>query len=416
VTKPKHENENDKEKEKGKEKEKEKDKENENEKQKQKPKDKDKDKDKEKEKIKDKSKPKANGKFGKYDADEEDEEEDEEEYDELEDEDGYGEEEFDEEEFDEEDDEEDEEESETDSEWEDKFPFEENLFLLQNHYHFLHRLFTNNDVVIYKAIDKTTRRKVAIKLVDEKVSSVHPKAVRILAVAQGDECIPKLISWHNLQNTRCYAIVMEMIENEDPEDVVFGHPEKIWQYMKDILAALKHLHQRNILHRDVKPSNHLWNEQRKRAVLIDYDVATFFDEKRLHRRYVGTDGYMAPEVVAIHKAKKEKKPLPPGYDLKVDVWSTGVVLGSLLFQAKEEDVTDDDNHEASWETFVARAQTIIATEGDRAGPEYDLLLKMLEPVPEKRLTLDQAMAHPYFQQQPLVASSIPTPNTTTVEV
>jgi len=252
--------------------------------------------------------------------------------------------------------------------------------------------------VIYKAIDRPTKQKVAIKLVDQKVSRLHPKPVRILTVAQGHDCIPKLIGWHNLPNTNCYAIVMEMIENEDPEEVMFGHPNKIFIYMRDLLNALKHLHERNILHRDVKPSNHLWDEKRQRAVLIDFDVATFYDNKRFHRRYVGTDGYMAPEILAIHEAKKQKKVLPPGYDLKIDVWSAGVVFGSLLFQVKEEDVSDDNNHEASWQVFVARANQIRAM-NPKAGSEYDLLLKMLEPSPEKRISLDDAIKHPYFSLQ-----------------
>jgi len=71
-----------------------------------------------------------------------------------------------------------------------------------------------------------------------------------------------------------------------------------------------------------------------------------------------------------------------------------------MFQAKEEDVTDDDNHEASWQTFVQRAKDFLNS-NEQAGPEYDLLLKMLEPVPEKRITVDEALAHPYFQNPPV---------------
>jgi serine/threonine protein kinase len=44
-------------------------------------------------------------------------------------------------------------------------------------------------------------------------------------------------------------------------------------------------------YRDVKPSNVMWNETTRRATLIDFDVATFFDPEHLHRRAVGTDGY-----------------------------------------------------------------------------------------------------------------------------
>ena len=69
--------------------------------------------------------------------------------------------------------------------------------------------------------------------------------------------------------------------------------------MYDLLSAIKYMHSRNVLYRDVKPSNILWDEARRRATMIDFDVATFYSPVRLHRRHVGTDGYMAPELVRI---------------------------------------------------------------------------------------------------------------------
>ena len=43
----------------------------------------------------------------------------------------------------------------------------------------------------------------------------------------------------------------------------------------------------------------MWDEETRRATLIDFDVATFYDPVDLHRRCVGTDGYMAPEVLSV---------------------------------------------------------------------------------------------------------------------
>jgi serine/threonine protein kinase len=46
------------------------------------------------------------------------------------------------------------------------------------------------------------------------------------------------------------------------------------------------------------------------AVVIDFDVATFYSPKTLHRRYVGTEGYMAPESEVLEQARKKKKEFP----------------------------------------------------------------------------------------------------------
>ena len=70
-------------------------------------------------------------------------------------------------------------------------------------------------------------------------------------------------------------------------------------YMFDLLSCLEYVHKRNVLYRDVKPSNIMWDEEKRQATLIDFDVATFFDPEDLHRRCVGTDGYMAPEVLSV---------------------------------------------------------------------------------------------------------------------
>ena len=73
-----------------------------------------------------------------------------------------------------------------------------------------------------------------------------------------------------------------------------------------MLTALFFMHSRNILFRDTKPSNVLWSAAAGTAKVIDFDISTFFAGEKLHRRYVGTDGYMAPEQLAIREARKKK--------------------------------------------------------------------------------------------------------------
>ncbi|GAB1597792.1 cell division cycle 7-related protein kinase-like [Argonauta hians] len=50
-------------------------------------------------------------------------------------------------------------------------------------------------------------------------------------------------------------------------------PEEIQCYMKNLLIALSHVHKYNIIHRDVKPSNFLFNRETKQFSLVDFGLA-----------------------------------------------------------------------------------------------------------------------------------------------
>lgn len=83
-----------------------------------------------------------------------------------------------------------------------------------------------------------------------------------------------------------------------------------------LCEALLHCHRQGVMHRDVKPENILLMDggSDARIKLVDFGIATFFQEGVLLSDSIGTPEYMAPEVW------NER------YGPEVDVWSAGVVL------------------------------------------------------------------------------------------
>ncbi|CAE7809102.1 CPK33 [Symbiodinium sp. CCMP2592] len=87
-------------------------------------------------------------------------------------------------------------------------------------------------------------------------------------------------------------------------------------------SALTHLHCLHIVHRDVKAENVVM--QKDRAVLIDFGVAAYRNDKEAMCQSVGSPGYAAPEMIA---------PIMRCYDELVDVFALGVLSYFMMFRA-----------------------------------------------------------------------------------
>jgi serine/threonine protein kinase len=81
---------------------------------------------------------------------------------------------------------------------------------------------------------------------------------------------------------------------------------------KQILEALKYVHDEGYIHRDLEPENILLNKQEQRIKLIDFG---FIDEVAFRRTKIGSYVYMAPEITGDNS-----------YNQKVDIWSLGIIV------------------------------------------------------------------------------------------
>ena len=137
---------------------------------------------------------------------------------------------------------------------------------------------------------------------------------------------PNIVEFHRAftfcENT---YLVLELCTNGSIMDMmktrgVLSLPE-IRRYMVQLCGAVKYMHSRNIIHRDLKMGN-LFLDNGMNIKLGDFGLAAVMmndsEEKAARRTTMcGTPNYIAPEI--LNKGKQ-------GHDHRVDIWAIGVIL------------------------------------------------------------------------------------------
>jgi len=92
------------------------------------------------------------------------------------------------------------------------------------------------------------------------------------------------------------------------------------RHVHTILNAINHCHRHNIVHRDLKLENFLFENYADNAQLklIDFGLSQYFQPEQIMHKTVGTPYYVAPEV------------MEGSYNAKCDIWSLGVITYMLL--------------------------------------------------------------------------------------
>ncbi|XP_022219110.2 cell division cycle 7-related protein kinase [Drosophila obscura] len=122
-------------------------------------------------------------------------------------------------------------------------------------------------------LPESMRRKFAIK---HHIPTSHPD--RIMKELQ---CMTKMGGMDNVVGIHCCmrcdasaAFVMPYMPHDRFHDFYTKMDvAEIRLYMRNLLVALRHVHKFNVIHRDVKPSNFLYNRRRREFLLVDFGLA-----------------------------------------------------------------------------------------------------------------------------------------------
>lgn len=250
------------------------------------------------------------------------------------------------------------------------------------------------------AFDRETCRKYAVKIINKSNFKSEGTATRnaqteIEILQRIDHpCLMKTEDFY--QTDDCYYIVLELMEGGElllrikSQQQLQEPVAKLYFYQ--MLLAVQYLHRNGIIHRDLKPENILLSSSEDPCLLkvTDFNQSRILEEAALMRTLCGTPSYLAPEVFTSTSTS--------GYGLSVDFWSLGVLLFVCLggYPPFHENFGPPSVQEQILRGEFTMVQSKWRQVSDQA---KDVVRRLLVVDPTKRMTIEEALDHPWLQDE-----------------
>ncbi|KAL5225657.1 hypothetical protein ABZP36_012296 [Zizania latifolia] len=274
--------------------------------------------------------------------------------------------------------------------------------------------------IVCAAVNSETGEEVAIKKIGNSFDN-HIDAKRTLReiklLRHMDHlniiAIKDIIRPPRRDNFNDVYLVFELMDTDLHQIIRSNQPltdEHCQYFLYQLLRGLKYVHSANVLHRDLKPSNLFLNADCDLKI-ADFGLARTTSETDLMTEYVVTRWYRAPELLLNCSQ----------YTAAIDVWSVGCILAEIvtrqpLFPGRDyiqqlKLITEligspDDSSLGFLRSDNARRymkqlpqyprQDFRLRFRNMSSGAVDLLERMLVFDPSRRITVDEALGHPYL--------------------
>ncbi|KAF1322901.1 Camk/camkl/ampk protein kinase, partial [Globisporangium splendens] len=234
-----------------------------------------------------------------------------------------------------------------------------------------------------------TGEKVAIKILEKKRIVQVADAERVareIKILKRNRHLNVIQLYEVIDSPERIYLIMEHVDSGEMFEYIVAHHRIREQdavlFFQQIVDGLAYLHANDVTHRDLKPENLLLQSHAAGFLvkIVDFGLSNTHDNGRLLRTACGSPCYAAPEMI---EGKLYKGPV-------ADIWSLGVVLfavvcGYLPFE--------DSNTNMLYKKILS---------ADYKLPPFlshsvqDLIRRILETNPEKRLAVELIRQHPWF--------------------
>ena len=203
----------------------------------------------------------------------------------------------------------------------------------------------------------------------------HPNVIKFY------ECYQDSLSFHFVMEYCSGGELTDRVANKS--SITEAETAKI---MSKAFSAVNYIHEKGIVHRDIKPDNFLYASKDPDAEikLIDFGLSRYFAPHQLLESQVGTPYYIAPDVIM------------GDYDYRCDYWSLGVMMFVLL--AGRVPFDGPNTLELAKEILTAQPNLKAYPWMKISKEAKDLVSRLLEKDANKRITAKEALQHPWIKR------------------
>jgi len=236
--------------------------------------------------------------------------------------------------------------------------------------------------VVYLGVDPKINRQVAIKTLDysqfskKELTTVKNRFFRE-AQAAGRLSHSNIVTVYDMGEEEDFAfIAMDYVSGVPLSDYTVQGAllpvREVYRIIQIIAEALDYAHRQNIVHRDIKPGNVMYDPQDKQVKITDFGIARITDAvKTKTGSFLGSPSYMAPEqMTGAH------------VDGRADIYSLGVsfyqlLTGSLPYKA-------DSLANLAYKITNEKFRPVREVRADLPASATRIINKALQKKPEKR--------------------------------
>ncbi|KAM6059343.1 calcium/calmodulin-dependent protein kinase type 1 isoform 1-T1 [Theristicus caerulescens] len=240
------------------------------------------------------------------------------------------------------------------------------------------------------AEEKATRKLVAIKCIAKKALEGKETSIENEIAVLHKIKHPNIVALDDIYESGTHLyLIMQLVSGGELFDRIvekgFYTERDASALIRQILDAVKYLHDMGVVHRDLKPENLLYYslDEDSKIMISDFGLSKIEGCGSVMSTACGTPGYVAPEVLA-------QKP----YSKAVDCWSIGVIAYILLCGYPP--FYDENDTKLFEQILRAEYEFDSPYWDDISDSAKDFIQHLMEKDPGKRFTCEQALQHPWI--------------------